>query len=303
MTTEEFSNIVSTLVINGFHINHVDRLSPDNPIINAYRYDKLGAEIRYSILFSSDKSETPILEVLEKIAKNYSSKAVLVSDHLSKSELTVYKTKQFFDFFGGIVNTGLILIPNLSDILNELGHNRLPYGLTGDPEDLLELYASECFQFIFESPTRRYGSDRLFEKLPDGVILCKGRFMILFDSKAYKDGFDIKSDDINRFTFYINDFNSRYGNDFGNIFSIVVVSGHFNDTVESISNRSSELYQQCNCKISCINSKELGDIVQIAKSHPDLRGSINWKSVFANLIIETKFVEKEIKRIQKDKLH
>ena len=33
--------------------------------------------------------------------------------------------------------------------------------------------------------------------------------MILFDSKAYKDGFDIKSDDINRFAFYVNDFNSH----------------------------------------------------------------------------------------------
>jgi hypothetical protein len=303
MLTEEFSNIIATLVINGFHIHQVDRFSPDNPIISIYRYDKLGAEVRYSILFSSDKIETPILDVLVKVAKNYSSKPIIVSDTLDKLPLTLYKSKQFFDFFGGIVNTGLILISNLSEILEDLGHNQLPFGLTGTPEELLEIYSSECFQFIFESPTRRYGSDRLFEKLPDGVILCKSRFMILFDAKAYKDGFDIKSDDINRFAFYINDFNTRYGSDFGNIFSIVIVSGHFVDSEESISNRSSELYQLCNCKLSCINGKVLGDIVQIAKENPELRGAINWKSVFSHLIIETKYVQKEISRIQKDKLH
>lgn len=303
MTTIEFSNIVSTLVTNGFHINHVDRFSPDNQIISTYKYDKLGAEIRYSILFSADTTKTPILESLEEIAKAYNSKPILISDHLAALDFKIYTSKQFFDFFGGIVNTGLILIPNLYDILHELGHNMLPRGLTGEPEDLHELYTSECFQFIFESPTRRYGSDRLFTKLPDGIILCRDKFMILFDSKAYKDGFEFKSDDINRFTFYVNDFNYRYSSYFGNIFSFVIVSGHFNDSEKSISNRSAELYQQCNCKISCISSKELGSIVQLIINNPSIRSSINWKNIFSNLIVETKFVQQEINRINKDKIH
>jgi hypothetical protein len=303
MTTIEFSNIIATLVINGFHINHVDRFPSDNSIINTYKYDKLGAEIRYSILFSEDKTETAILTTLTKIAKNYGSKPLLISDYLTTSDITIYSVKQFFDFFGGIVNTGLILIPNLSDILDILGHNKLPSGLVGDPDNLLELYTSECFQFIFESPTRRYGSDRLFTKLPDGIILCKNKFMILFDSKAYKDGFDISSDDINRFAFYVNDFNNRYANYFGYIFSFVIVSGHFNASEKSISNRSAELYQLCNCKISTINCKELGNIVQLTQSYPDIKGSIDWKNIFSNVIIESKYVQQEINRINKDKIY
>ena len=303
MKTTDFSNIVSTLVTNGFHIKSVERFSPENSIVNTYKYDKLGAEIRYSILFSADTTETPILKTLERISKSYNSLPLFINDHFDSTICKTFKQSKFFDFFGGIVNTGLILISSLPQILDELGHNKLPIGLIGEPEDLHELYTSECLQFLFESPTRRYGTDRLFEKLPDGLVLCKGRFMILFDSKAYKDGFDIKSDDINRFAFYVNDFNNRYSNYFGNIYSFVIVSGHFNDSEKSISNRSNELYRECNCRISCINSIELGNIIKLVRDTPEVRGSINWKNVFSNIIVEEKFVLQEISRITKDKIH
>lgn len=303
MTTKEFSNIISTLVTNGFHIKQVHRYSPDNPIIDIYKFDKLGAEIRYSILFSNDKTETPIQKALITVSKNFQAKPIFVNDNITSVNFTCFSHKKFFDFFGGIINTGLMLIPNLSDILHELGHNILPADLSGQPEHLHELYVSECFQFLLESPTRRYGSDRLFEKLPDGLIFCRNKFMILFDTKSYNDGFEIKSDDINRFAFYVSDFNSRYADYFGSIFSFVIVSGHFNDSEKSISNRSSELYQRCNCKLSCINSKELGNMVQLLRSSFEFRNSINWKNIFSNLTIETKFVQQEISRIQKDKLY
>jgi hypothetical protein len=303
MTTTEFSNIISTLVINGFHIKQVERFSATNPIVHTYKYDKLGAEIRYSILFSEDKTETAILQTLEKTAKSFNAQPILVNDHFSTDKFKSHTTKKFFDFFGGMVNTGLILIPNLSGILHELGHNKLPTGLTGEPEDLLELYSSECFQYIFESPTRRYGSDRLFEKLPDGLVLCKNHFMILFDAKAYKDGFEFDSKTMNSLKFYVDDRSNNYSSYFGNIFSFIVVSGHFNDSETSLQNRSDELYNLCNCKISCIKSKELGDIVQLLKNNPDIRGSIQWKNIFSNVVAETKYVQQEIKRIQKDKVH
>lgn len=303
MTTNKFSNIIATLVTNGFHINQVDRFASNNSIISTYKYDKLGAEIRYSILFSEDKSETAIQKSLIKIAKTYTSKPLLISDYISVSDVTIYSTKQFFDFFGGIVNTGLILIPNLPDILDKLGHNKLPPSLIGDPDKLLELYTSECFQFIFQSPTRRYGSDRSFTKLPDGIVLCKNKFMILFDSKAYKEGFGINSDDINRFAFYVNDFNNRYADYFGNIFTFIIVSGHFTDSEKSISKRSEELYQHCNCKISSITSKELGNIVQLTQSYSQVKGSINWKNIFSKTIVESKHVQQEINRISKDKIY
>lgn len=303
MTVEDFSNIISTLVINGFHIHQVERFYAMTPIIHTYKYDKLGAEIRYSILFSEDKSETAILQTLEKSAIAFKALPIMVNDNWQSSKVKSYTKEKFFDFFGGVVNTGLILIPNLSQILDELGHNKLPTGLFGDPEDLLEHYVSECLQYIFESPTRRYGSDRLFEKLPDGIVLCKGRFMILFDAKAYKDGFGFDSKTINSLKGYVEEFTKKYSSYFGNIFTVIVVSGHFNDSQNAQENRADELYKLCNCKISTITGNELGKIVQLLKNNPEIRGSIDWKNVFSNAIAETKYVQQEINKIHKDNLH
>ena len=134
MTTEGFSNIISTLVINGFHIHQVERFSANTSILHVYKYDKLGAQIRYSVLFSEDKSETAIMQSLEKSASTFNAKPIMVNDNWSTSKVNSYTKEKFFDFFGGIVNTGLILIPNVPQILHELGHNQLPGGLTGEPE-------------------------------------------------------------------------------------------------------------------------------------------------------------------------
>jgi hypothetical protein len=303
MTTEEFSNIVSTIVINGFHIHQIDRFSPTTSIIHAYKYDKLGAKIRYSILFSEDSNETAVIHTLEKSANIIDSMPIMVNDNLKTDKIRTYTKEKFFDFFGGIVNTGLILIPNLPQILDELGHNKLPTDLTGEPEDLLELYASESFQYIFESPTRRYGSDRRFEKVPDGLVLCKGRFMILFDAKAYSNGFTFDSKTMNSLKGYVEEFTQKYSSYFGNIFTVIVVSGHFNDSKKALEGRANELYNLCNCKISTVKGTELGNIVQLLKNYPHNRGSINWKNVFTNVIAESKYVEQELNKINKDKIH
>ena len=303
MNTQEFSNIITTLVTNGFHIIQVDRISTENIIINIYRYDKLGAEIRYSILFSEDKYETSIINILISIAKKQKSNPILINDYINTAECAFYTKEKFFDFFGGIINTGLILISNLTDILDRLGHNKLIDEINGEPNDLHEIYVSECLQFIMNSPTRRFGRERLFESLPDVVVLSKDGFMILIDSKSYADGFDFKSDDIKRFASYVIDFEKRYSQYFGRIFSFTVISGHFNDSIDSLSNRSNDLYKLCNCKLSCIKSIELAKIVRLIQTKPELRGSINWQNIFSELIIETKMIQQELNRILKDKIH
>src|SRR5690606_30053412 len=139
--------------------------------------------------------------------------------------------------------------------------------------------------------------------LPDGVVLGKDKYMILLDSKAYTKGFDFSADDIKRFSSYISDFNERYGQFFGSIFSFIVVSGKFNDSIGSIQKRSKELYNLSNCRLSCIESKVLGEIVELLRTKPKIRNSINWKNIFTETIIEKKYVQSEIKRIDKDKIH
>jgi hypothetical protein len=300
--TIKLSDIITTLVINGFHISKVFRYENAN-IVNLYKFDKLGAEIKYSILFTNETNETPLVESLLKYSNSFNSKPIIVCDNKITDKCQTFSNEDFFNFFGEIVNTGLILIPNLSEVLNKLGFNFLPEGLVGKPDDLLEIYCKECLQFILESPTRRFGQDRIFERLPDGVVLMIGKhFMILFDAKAYKDGFSFSSDDINRFANYVQDFNKRYYFPFGNVLSFTVISGDFSDSYESLQKRSDELYRQCNSKLSCVKAEELGKIVQLLQKHPITRRSIAWDNIFSKLIIDVSLVEKEIKRVEKDNI-
>lgn len=303
METIKFGNIISTLITNGFHISKVERVPGNNQIINTYKIDKLGAKIRYSLLFTDNSETDTIITHLNKIAKRYNSLPIAIRDKIKSASCQCYTTNDFYKKLGGYVNTGLILIPNLSVVLDKLGHNKLPLGLTGQPEDLHEIYIAECLQFIMGSPTKRYGIDRLFESLPDGVVLGKDNYMILLDSKAYSKGFVFSADDIKRFASYISDFNQRYAQFFGAILSFIVVSGKFNDSIDSIENRSEELYKLSNCRLSCIKSKVLGEIVELIKTKPEKRLSINWKNIFTETIVEKKHVLKEIKRIEKDKIH
>jgi hypothetical protein len=302
MSDASFSNIIATLVTNGFHIHKVDRFPHSNNIVYTYKYDKLGARVNYSILFTADHAETSIVEALLSASEEFQSMPLVVSDHFVSARCKTYTSETFFGFFGGIINTGLVLIPNLPEILNELGHNRPPSGLSGEPDALHELYVKECLQFAMESPTRRYGIDRSYQKVPDIAVLSKERFMLLLDSKAYGGGFSFKADDMKRFAFYVEDFRSRYSPFFGNILSFVVVSGKFNDSEAAIRGRSDEFYGMCNCKISCMQSKTLGEITKLLKEKAQFRSSIIWKDIFSKLIIKTNHIEREIARIAKDKL-
>jgi len=303
MENEFLSNTISTLIINGFNIGKVTRFPNKNNLIYAHKFDKLGAKISYGILFSPDTTETPIVRTLISQSRTENFNPILVSDHLNVEDCQTYTNPQFFDFFGGIINTGLILVPNLSSILNDLGSNKLPPGLSGEPDDLHELYITECLQFLTDSPTRRYGIERSFQSLPDGVIIGKQKFMILLDSKSYSKGFSFKADDIKRFASYVDDFNNRYSSYFGNIFSFLVVSGDFTDSIESLQGRSNELYKLCNCKLSCIRSEDLGGITQRLISLPDFKKSIVWKNIFSETFINEKTITEEITRIKKDRLH
>lgn len=303
MTSSNFSNTIATLVTNGFHLTKIDRISATNYIFEIYKFDKLGAEVRYCLLFSEDKFETSVLDMLISVAKRNGANPILINDSLNSTKCPCYTNELFFDLFGGIINTGLILIPNLSEILDKLGHNKRIENLEGDPDDLHEIYVRECLQFLMVSPSRRYGKDRLFESLPDVVVLNKDGFMILIDSKAYEKGFDFTSDDIKRFASYVKDFDHKYSQYFGNVFTFLVISGHFNDSYDSIENRSNELYKLCHCKLSCIKSSELAEIVQLLQTNPEIRGSINWQNILTELIIEKRLLRPEINRITKDKIH
>lgn len=303
MQKEELSNLICTLTINGFHLGKVERLSPDNVILNCHKFDKLGGTANYILLLSDDKTESSSCDTLAKMASHdKKAKAILINNCFESTRFDTHTKEKFFEFLGGMVNTGLILIPNLPDILDQLGHNKVPTGLAGRADDLHELYIKECLQFVMNSPVRRYGIDRAFQKLPDGVVLGKDRILIPIDSKAYTSGYGISADDIKRYAFYCNDFRQRYSNDFGPVYSFLVVTGSLLDSEEAIANRSSELYNECGVKLNCVESKVLGLIVEALKNEPQFKSALNWKNVFLNPKIELKQFNKELDRIKKDKI-
>jgi hypothetical protein len=299
----EFIDIITTLITNGFQITKVDRISPENWILFAHKFDKLGAKVSYCLLLSNDKTETAVIKSLIRASGSISAKAILVNDNFTTSECDCFTKERLYSLFGGIVNTGLVLIDNLPKVLDSLGHNELPNGLAGKAETLHEVYVKECLQFIMGSPTRRYGQERLFESLPDIVVLCKDQFMILVDSKAYKDGYAFSLDDINRFSRYVSEFTTRYSQFFGSVFKFLVVSGSFLDSSKALASRSDELYKACGCGISVIKSEDLALIVQRLSTNPEIRGSIMWKNVFSEIVVTSNTIEQERKRIEKDKIH
>lgn len=294
---------VLTLLINGFQIDNVTRYSPTATLIHASRFDRLGASVKYGILFVEDAKHTAVVDTLLQLRSADNFTAILVSDHFECTECITYSHEKFFSFFGGLVNTGLILVPSLSKIMDHLGHNELVPDLNGVASELHEAYVNECLQFMLESPARRYGMERSFQSLPDTVVLSKERFMILVDCKSYNGGYGFDADSIKRFSSYVTDFNARYSSFFGPIFCFLVVSGHFKDSVDSIESRSDELYKLTNCRISCITSRDIGTMTMRLQATPEIRKSLLWKNILIDTIVTLKTFEAEIKRVEQDKLH
>jgi len=298
----EYLDIISTFLLNGFEIEKVDRISPDDTIFTIHKYEKLGALVKYSLLFSKSSHETNIFDSLEIISRALNSKPIVISDIIKSSKFKLFSYKDFAKIFGDFMNLGLILLPNLPEILNELGHNRLPESLAGQADNLHEIYIKECLQFLLNFPVKRFGQTRLYEKLPDSVILGKNGMFVLIDSKAYSNGYYISSDDINRFAYYINDFNDRYSEFYGRVFTFLIVSGEFVNGIRSIKLKSDQLYSLSNTKLTCIKSEDLGQIVIELKDTPEVRKSILWRNMFSRNLLDLSTIRNEINRIKKDNL-
>ncbi|MEQ1763730.1 MAG: hypothetical protein ABL984_11360 [Pyrinomonadaceae bacterium] len=306
-SSHNLPDTISTLLVNGFQIDSIQRHPVSSSILNVYKYDRLGAQVRYTILFACEMASQALVKTVQSVAKGYGSMPLIVSDKNISAEGRSYSYKAFFDLFGGTINTGLVLIPNLVEVMKMLGTNKLPAGLSGEPDDLHEIYVRECLSFALDSPTRRYGIDRSFQPVPDGVVLGKKRLILLYDSKAYSikkeiKGFKFSADDVKRFASYVNDYNARYADILGTAFSFVVVTGEFHDSKESLQNRSDGLYKESNCRLSCVKSEELAKIVELIRARPSVKSSIRWENIFNKLIVKSNLVAAEISRIEKDKL-
>ena len=288
-------------MVNGYHLLSYSRISTSYNILVLYKYDSFGAEIRYSILLTDKIPSNGILGSLTKIKNRTNSKEFAISQMNLELDFDSYTYEEFYKKIGGVVNTGLVRSPVLSGLMNNLGLNLLSEGLEGAPNDLLEIYSKECLQYLFKSPARRYGKDRSFERLPDGVLLVKNSSAFLFDSKAYSNGFEFTSDDINRFEKYIEDFSEKYSHLF-TVKSFIVISGKFNDSDEAILNRSTDLLSRAQVPIACIEAKTLAEMVAEIMKKPDFQQSIDWNQIFVRPVIKLSNLTSQIKKIEKDRI-
>lgn len=298
----QLRDFLITLITNEYHLLSIRKITEFDTIVNVFKYDKIGAKINYSFLLSHDEITDGLEKNLLINSKDLGSTPVFINDKYNSANFIHYKIYEFEELIGGFINTGLILIENIDQILDELGFNKLPDLLTGKPNDLHEIYVKEGLQYLLNSPARRYGSDRRFESLPDGVVIGKKNTIIYFDSKSASDGYEFTSDDIKRFAGYVTDFNNKYKSTIGTIFCFLVITGRFEDSESSINKRSKTLYELCQTNLSCVTSKQLGEIIKLVKRNQSYRDSINWRKIFSNLLVHTGLIESELNITKRDKI-
>jgi hypothetical protein len=282
--------------VNKFELNYSKRIAANTLLTKASRNDEFGRAIDYEFYFLSENVSS---DYIDSIKSKASSNTIIVGT-VSQNGID-FTEAEFFDKLSTVIDPGIYLNPDLLSILLELGHNQLPKGMIGVPADLLETYSKECLQFLLGGKGRRYGKERSFESLPDGAILGRD-VTVLFDAKAYKFGFNPSADDLKRFQSYITDFNKKYEQFAGRVFSFVVVSGHFDVGVDALIERSRELYEMCQTSLSFMSSEELSKVVQVSIENHSLVGSINWKKILSNPIPSCKMLVEQIDKIKKDRI-
>ncbi len=295
---KRFQTLITTLIVNGFHLDDIDRVSPSCTILHIFKYDVFAAKIWYSIIFT-DNVTNSIVQRASRGAKNGQT-TIFGIGHNSSPICDWYSSDDFYKKIGGEVNETLIINPDLSILMKGLGLNKVPIGVDGKAEDLLELYTKDCLQYLLKVPVRRYGIDRLFESLPDGVVLGKGLIIMQFDAKAYSDGFSFDSDFMLRIQKYIEEFNSKYESIIGRVNSFLIISGKFNDSDSSLHGRYTDLIAKCQTPLCCIESEDLGKIVQLFLKNPSFRLSLDWKLLFTKTRLKYSDIETALNKVKKD---
>jgi hypothetical protein len=296
----DLGDLVRSLLLSGYRLDSMRR-RPSCTILHTHKFDRLGAELKYSILLPSGSVSQIILKGFLKEAGIRRSFPIGI-DIISPTLKNCYSKDEFYEMIGGRVISWVVFDSELANVLNVLGQNLVPQGHMGEASDLLEEYVKECLQFIFNKRVCRYGQKRRFEKLPDGVAIDSKGVILQYDTKACGNGYSIDADDIRRFASYVEDFHSKYEALVGRVYAFLIVTANFHDSQFSLEQRRNELYEKCGVQLSCLQAKELGKIVQLIKDNAKYREAVNWKKVFSNVVVQESHLEKQISSLIKDKI-
>lgn len=294
------SIIMRTLITGGFIVRRVDRHA-SHLQIESVRYDEFGIPVRYLISIGDPKFNDATEKALKKVAITGSQNLLLV-ECVAPVRAGALVLDDFLRKLGGPVNTWLPLATDFTRIMDELGHMKLPKGTIGRPDDLFEESVKQALQFAFGSRVIRYGQERRFENVPDGVGFPKHNLTVMYDAKAYTKGYPFSKESIRAFSEYVNDFNKRYAHYVNPVYAFIVVSGHFEDSKSALESRAGQLYAECSTKLVCVQASELASACKAIERKPTYRGSLNWRSILSSTTLRSAKIQKELSRISKDKV-
>ncbi len=296
----DLGTIHRTLLSAGFVVTNFSR-KPSYIAFHAFRSDEFGVRTRYLLAFNNGGNFTQTdFDALRKSAKYNSESLVIVGivDKPDADDTPIISPETFLKRLGGAVSSYLPLEPFYSEHLEKLGRNELPAGLTGKADDLFEEYVHVGLQFLLRHRVIRYGQERLFEKLPDGIALG-GNILLLYDCKAAGKGYEISSISMRQFVDYVNAFHRRYQNYVGRINSFLVISGYFQHP-NSLDDRSRELIAECGVPLSFLNAKDMGDIIKMFVENPVYRQSLDWRRIFSGGVVRPAAALEDLRARYKD---
>lgn len=298
---KKIKQLICMLLVNGYSLTRYHSITSNTCVLLIKKHDILGAPVQYGIILSTASPAAAERAMALSYIRTQKHHILNIGIN-TPTDGNSLSYSNFEKLLGGPVSESILLQPDLSGILDSLGHNKMPAGLKGTPDDILENAVRDCLQYLFADKAYCYGQQRRFEKVPDGIAFGKKDLIVLYDAKAYKDGFKIGADDIRRFSSYIKEFNTTYAAYSMQVYCFLVVSGHFPMSASSLTNYADELYTQCQTKLCFIPSTLLGKIVIEIRKHHRERFAINWKKLLSKTVFDIAKVKVELKRIKADKI-
>jgi len=291
----EISTLVRTLLSVGFRITDTHH-KPSYIALSAARRDEFGVENRY--LFACVAAHRELAEDDVRSLKNaaqHDGSALVIVGCVSPtpSDVPVISDKELFGRLGGPVTALLPLEPEFPERVRILGYNELPPGMAGKPDTSFEEYVHAGLQFVLQDRVVRYGQERLFEALPDGLVAGHRSPLMLYDAKAAKGGYEVKSTTIRQFADYVRTFHSRYEGFTGRLFAFLVISGDF-QVEGGLEERSSQLYAECTVPLRTCTADEMAKIIALLAERPSYRQAIDWKLIFSRTVITAQLVEENL---------